>query len=415
MRALFTSFSHPWWSNSGWNLFAYAAAAVVSLAYTSLMARGTDETFFGHVSFLMACLVTLGLFNHAGLPTMLYRSLLQGRDATFWPIYRRLRLGGLLLALATPFPLVWTWMHGGDALVWAGAACAFFLPWYYAAPLWEVHLRAKERFAELAMCGATLQALAYLPLAVLVVTTPLPLWAFMSLYLVIWVGGHRLLLSRFAPGMSCGDVEPNWRKAGRLHWLGAIFGTHVESTYRLLLMFLLGAEGLAHVHVAVMFGNFMRYLVSALLTVVFPQFYRASLLEKMALLKRLGPAIALALGLVVVLMWHGLPHLFALLFGETYGSSVQGAQQYLVILPISALAALVGQVLISEGLDRSFAAMTFISGLLGLLGTIAWIPEHGFLGAIWGSIFYFVSLLFLRSISLVWHCNRSEAAGDGRA
>jgi O-antigen/teichoic acid export membrane protein len=192
--------------------------------------------------------------------------------------------------------------------------------------------------------------------------------------------------------------DDGWKKQGYNLTLNSFISLSYNHIDKLLIGLLLGNEQLAIYSIAVTVVLSLKKSQKSLFDIIrnkiFSKEFRLKLEKKrIALLFVLSTIVT---GFFILII----PYVILFLYSDKYISSILFAQMYLLILPLSILLMIFGNVFIKIKKEKVAIQTEVISIVLNLIGYFILIPIIGIIGAIFSSYIYYISRILLYFIFL---------------
>lgn len=378
--------------NSFWVNFDQAVRSVAELLIIVILARLLSQEVFGQYQLLLSIFMIASLATLSGFNGALLRGLARGYDGTLAVIMNeswRWALSGIVILALTGV----IWMASGNTTLGMGLLLAApVLPFFHAYRRWQVILHAKEEFRKRAIYG--LVSSLFLLVSVLIIASFLPeqLAIIFLSYIGVTAIWNVMLYRRALLLLRNNKVEKGWRASGYKLVLSEIFGTFYAHLDKLVLVFWLGVEKLAVYAVAILIGEGLKLVIGNLVGVYLPRIHRSDTKQFLkSLWSRIVPMCFLLLGIMFV-TWLLVPFGLEVIFDDRYREASRIARWYLLILPGHFLATVFGYLLIKEHREWSLASAFVGSGVVNVLLYMVLIPVIGIMGAVIGSVAYYVVL-----------------------
>ena len=354
--------------------------ALIRLAQSSILARGSSVEFFGQFQFVLSIIATLTLAALPGMETAITQAVANRKPAS--------------LLIGTKAKLRWS-LLGSATLLALGTFFTFIKPQPFAqalivaAPLFPIYTsfnsiqgyyRGMGNFKMASFC----ETLFYSVNAIALISAFLITHSLTIMLLSMMIAGATIMMALYlnvARNIRSEESDPSTVSLGKsLTLMSAIQFTtpHID---RYIITAFLGFEALAIYTIAISISLYLTYGGKLLSTLVLPKLARIQAHHKTRI-KHLLFAYAFSIAATLALIALVLPYAIPLLFSDQYTSSIPLAQLSLTALAFS----LPSMILITYFQTRKNLALLykfqFAKGAFNFVLLILLVSWLGIMGAV---------------------------------
>lgn len=394
--------------NSFWINLEWGISRLIKILFNIFIVRYVSVKMYGDYNYVLSLLGLLALLSLSGFQSAVLREIARKNLKVFIK-WVELGVKFSYIGSATFLILAFLKYFSQPFLSVSLLLCAVFFPPLYKYLKWDTLLFGLMRFKKRALYTFFKNMATYLPLAIVVLFFRDNIVAIIFAYLALNLMTDFLIYHRSTHEVKFSGYSNEWVKSGAN--LSISSGLAVVYSYadKIILFHLMGSEPLAIYAVATYISENLKIVTSNNIRMYFPKIWSKEdqrVLDKLSKVKLLLFLYPLAIFIGTYLLT---PFIIELFYGGKYASSVRFGQIYAIILPLHFFYLLIFSWYVKIQKESHIAISSVLSAAATLLAYFILVPIYGILGAVLGSIIYYLSkLLYFFVLYLSKALSRTE-------
>ncbi len=370
---------------------------VIKLVYSVILVRLVSQEFYGDLNYVNSVFLLLGFFSLSGFGISVARALANNLFGTY---KRWINLGFWWSLVGTLILLIFGIYNllSGKPHNYVFMLLGLIFPFYYFFNRWNVLLQSIGKFKEqtvyilsktfLTSAGNLLLLLVFRENLVIFVVGSAALFTILGAY-------YHVQCKKY---ITNDRTEPGWQASGYKLTFNNIFDYAYNTVDKIFLYNLIGAEGVAIYAVATIWPENIKTILSNNLLVYFPKIFRISNEHYLNKIRQSMKLILLVSILSLVASVVVIPLFILILYGNRYSESVRYSLVYSLVIPLHFLQVFSNKALLKFKKEEYLSFSQVAAGIVSILCYIFFIPAVGIMGAVIGSVMFYVVMIAMHLI-----------------
>jgi O-antigen/teichoic acid export membrane protein len=378
--------------NSFWINIEWLISRAVKILFNIFIVRQISIEMYGNYNYVLSLLGLLALFSLSGFHSVILREVAR----------RNLRVFKKWVDLGVKFSLIGSLIFiviaslkyfSDSYLSYALFLCALLFPISYKYIKWDVILFGLMRFKQRAFFNFVKNVATYLPLAIFIYFFKENILLIILAYLLLNLVTDYFLFKRSIKGIDFKGYSDGWIKSGMNISISSALGVIYSYMDKIILFHLIGSEPLAVYAVATYISENLRVVTTNNIRMYFPKIWSKGNKRVIKKFKKVKLLLVLYPLIIFATTYMLAPFIINLFYGEKYRASIKYAQIYALILPLHFFYLLLFSWYIKVKKEYHILLSSIFSAIMTLTSYLILVPMYGIMGAVVGSIIYYLSKL----------------------
>jgi O-antigen/teichoic acid export membrane protein len=393
--------------NYPWMFFQNVVTIIAGLGFSVIFARIATREVYGQFGYATSIITLLALFSIPGLNTAIFRSVSRGFDGTY---KKATRLMFFSSTLGVPVLMglgVYHYYFVSKILGLCFLFSSVFSPVFHPSKVWGNLLQAQEKFRKFAIYVSILSIVRLILVGSVIFITRGSLLPIFITYILVELFVNSYLYIKTLKFVRNNKVEEGWKSTGYRLSISSIFNKSYAHSDKILLMFFLGAEKLAIYSIAVALVTTISNILSLFVRVYLPKIYRSDSDYLIYFIKKRLLVILVILLIGLAAIYFLVPLVIISLYSTKYSESIVVAQAYLLTIPFHFFVVLSSGILFKERKENYYISSMVGAGIINLCLYFILIPLLGIMGAVIGSIAFFLIQVVINWVYILTKIGKS--------